>query len=127
MSSEQNYIMVKVWENKERRDKIIEESIKRNKASYELLCSLLKEIGVEYIPCENSLFIMINLNKYANTPEKEMEVFTTLYEKYKVHILPGYNGFKYDTPGWYRVCFSLDENLLREGVKKIKQFIDDQK
>ncbi|MCQ2819187.1 MAG: pyridoxal phosphate-dependent aminotransferase [archaeon] len=125
LSSETNYILNKLWSNKELRDKIISESQKRHKKNYELFTGLLKENGIEYIDCENSLFIMVNLNKYANTPEKEMELFKFLYEKHKIHILPGYNGFKYETPGWFRVCFSFEESVLREGVKRLKEGLNE--
>lgn len=119
LSSDTIYMMNKIWENKTLRDEMIMKFQERLKVQFGLVTRLLKEGGIEFLDCDNSLFIMINLEDLAGDEKKEMDLFMTLIKRFKVHILPGLNGFRYEKPGWFRLCYTMQENVLVEGMKRL--------
>ena len=112
-------ILIRIFSDYELRDKIIEEGRKRLTNNYNVCTQLLKEGGIPYRECDNSLFVMADLTAVCSTPEDELNVWRKLFSTYKVHILPGYNGFLYPQPGWFRVCFAMKEPVVREGISRL--------
>ncbi|OHT09618.1 aminotransferase, classes I and II family protein [Tritrichomonas foetus] len=98
-----------------------ERLIKNESTIYEML-----DAGkIVYRRCDYSLFIMIDLRDIAGTPEKELYVWRELMHKYRVHILPGYAGFHVDEPGFYRVIFSIPDEELIEGIRRVVKGVAD--
>lgn len=124
LSSDTIQILTRMFSDIPLRDKMISEFRKRLTVQYDKTMKLLKDSGFEVNGCDNSLFIMVNLSDIAGTPEKEIEVFKTLIQRFKVHILPGYNGFHCDNAGWFRLCFSIKWELVEEGINRLKKAVE---
>lgn len=97
--------------------KLFKERLISNEAK---MISMLKESGIKYRPCDNSLFLLIDLRDIVqNDPDKELQVWRELMNKYRVHILPCHAGFHLDEPGFYRVIFSIPKDELEEGINRL--------
>lgn len=120
MSSDTQWICTRLLADKVQRDKII--STYRNRLIHaEKTCMEMLQTGkIKARGCDNSLFILIDLTDIAGeSVEKELQVWTELMDKYKVHILPGAAGFHIKQPGWYRVCFTFQDEVLIEGLNRL--------
>ncbi|EAX93708.1 aminotransferase, classes I and II family protein [Trichomonas vaginalis G3] len=117
MGSDTCQILERIFCDYELRDKMIQTSKDRLIKNLDITEKALKEGGIEFLHCDGSLFIMINLSDIAPDVESEKSLWLDLIEKHNVHILPGANGFKYPVPGWFRLCFSVTEENLVLGLK----------
>ena len=109
----------KLFKDYKWRDNFIVEFQKRLINAEKFTYSKLKENQIPYRECQNSLFIMIDLTDIAGTDEKEMQVYSRLLDEYKVHVLPGKAGFYCDKPGWYRLCFAMENKPLSAGLDRL--------
>lgn len=120
MSSDTQWIVARIFNDIELRDKIITTFQERLIHAEEVCVRILKEGGIKVRECENSLFVMIDLTDIAGESiEQELSVWRELMNKYEIHVLPGAAGFHMSTPGWYRVCFSFLDDFLIEGLNRL--------
>jgi 1-aminocyclopropane-1-carboxylate synthase len=86
------------------------------KERYELASALFTEIGVPHEPTESGLCLWLNLRDRVALPDgaAEMQLYEFMLNEHRVHISPG-SGFKTEHYGFFR----QDEELLREGIKRI--------
>jgi aspartate/methionine/tyrosine aminotransferase len=119
MSADVIYQSHKLFKDHKWRDDYIVEYRKRLIKAEEYTMSKLKENGIPAKQYDNSLFIMVDLTDIAGTDEKEVEVYLRLIDEYQVHILPGKAGFRCEKPGWFRLCFSMSDDILIPGVEKL--------
>ena len=119
MSAEVLYQSHKLFKDHKWRDDYIIEFRKRLIKAEKLTLSKLNENGINAKSYENSLFIMVDLTDIAGTDEKEVEVYLRLIDDYHVHILPGKAGFRCEKPGWFRLCFSMSDDILIPGLERL--------
>lgn len=125
ISSDTLYSTAKLFKDHKWRDEFIIESRKRLQMNEEFAVKLLREANIPVREADNSLFFMIDLTEFVKTEEEEMKLYVQLADEYKVHILPGKAGFFCDTPGWFRLCFSTQHELLEEGLKRLIRAVQD--
>ena len=85
-------------------------------------CIALSELGVEVTPAEAGLVAWLDLRSYLKVADEEsqLELYRYLLEEHRVHLSPG-SGFHCRTPGFFRICFSHEQESLREGLRRIQQ------
>jgi len=102
-------------------------SRERLAARNRLMREILDENGIKYYLGANAgFFLWVNLGPYLpkardgaepkDNWEGERMMMAKLFEN-KVFITDG-NGLKSEEPGWFRIIFSQDEMILREGLKR---------
>lgn len=119
IASDTIQVCSKLFSNIEWRDNYIKTLQERLKHAEQIAKTILIEAEFKILSADNSLFIMIDLTDIAGTPEKEYQVWETLIDKYRVHMIPGNIGFHYEPCGWYRICFSSPDDKLIEGLKRL--------
>lgn len=128
LSSDTQWVIWKIFENKERRDNIITTFKKRLTEAQAVVTEKLKEEGIPAKTYDNSLFAMIDLTNLVNgSIDEELRVWRELLYKYRVHILPGAAGFHVDEPGWFRLCFSFPTDKLVDAIGRISHGIKEMK
>jgi len=89
---------------------------------YDDTCSELNEIGVEVTPAQAGLVAWLDLRSYlkAADDDSQLALYRYLLEQHRVHLSPG-SGFHCATPGFFRICFSQEQDTLREGLRRIQR------
>ena len=87
---------------------------------YSLAYTTLTDAGVSVTATESGLCLWIDLRDVIRTPnaEGELELYQHLLHSHRVHISPG-SGFHTAESGFFRLCFSHDEMILLEGLKRL--------
>ena len=82
--------------------------------------SVLTDIGVPVVASDAGLCLWIDLNEYLSSPDLrgEMELYQRLLNEHRIHISPG-SGFKTSATGFFRLCFSQEQPILREGLRRL--------
>ena len=85
-------------------------------------CKELSELGVEVTPAQAGLVAWLDLRSFlkAADDESQLELYRYLLERHRVHLSPG-SGFHCQTPGFFRICFSQEQETLREGLRRLQQ------
>lgn len=126
LSSDTSAIISHVIGTKSIRDNFIKTFRERLIRAYDISTKMFKDAGITVRECDNSLFYVIDLSDIAGESiEKELEFWELLMDKYNVHILPLASGFHSNHPGHYRVCFSISDEKLIEGINRICQAVND--
>ncbi len=100
------------------------ELLKSNKEQlhigYTRMVEALNEIGVETMPAQGGIFIMANFENYMDdkTWDGEYALWEKIYNDLKINISPG-KIFATDSPGWYRICFAHDEEIVKEACRRL--------
>lgn len=83
-------------------------------------CSQLHAAGIAVTPCDAGLCLWLDLRGHLRSPNLagEMELYQTLLNDFKVHVSPG-GGFKTPLSGFFRICFSQEMPVLREGIGRL--------
>ena len=89
---------------------------------YRDTCKELSELGVEVIPAQAGLVAWLDLRSFlkADDEENQLALYRYLLEQHRVHLSPG-SGFHCQTPGFFRICFSQEQDTLREGLRRIQR------
>ncbi|EAY05106.1 aminotransferase, classes I and II family protein [Trichomonas vaginalis G3] len=119
LPSDTKQYLEKIFCNYELVDKMIEASRERLTKAEETAIRIIKEGGIPYKKSPASLFMLLDLTDIAKNAEEEKKLWLELIDRFSVHVLPAYNGFRYKYPGWFRLCFSLDEPQLVEGCNRL--------
>jgi len=92
----------------------------RLRENYTLARDVLTECGATVTPAYGSIFIWVNFDKFMKdkTFEEEQKIFDKFMAE-KVFILPGQLSYS-QTPGYFRLVYSLKKETLEEGLKRIK-------
>ena len=72
---------------------------------------------------------MLNLiSSYLQTlsTKGEMDLFKCLIEDYKVYMIPG-SMLLCQQPGWFRITFSIRQDLLKEALNRIERALKNKK
>ncbi|TDZ73431.1 putative inactive 1-aminocyclopropane-1-carboxylate synthase-like protein 2 [Colletotrichum trifolii] len=112
-------------------DGYIAENQRKLQGHFELVVEWAQENGVVHAPGANAAFFLwVNLGRaYLDRhPDRQVEdvtdvVMRALLEK-KVFLASG-KLFGSEQPGWFRIVFSNKQDLLKEGLKRIIEAIQD--
>ena len=85
-------------------------------------CTALNELGVEVTPAQAGLVAWLDLRSYLSSADEDgqLALYRYLLEQHRVHLSPA-SGFHCRTPGFFRICFSQEQETLREGLRRIQQ------
>ena len=86
--------------------------------------ALLDAAGIRYITPTAGLFVFAKLMPICESPEAEVALHEFLLES-GVYIPPGTAGFKCPVNGWFRILYSFDWPVLREGWRRILSVVLD--
>lgn len=89
------------------------------------LIDALEPLGVEVLKPQAGVFLWLNLGKVfdVKTFEDELALFERLMSEPRVNLSPG-QYFECPAPGWFRICYSVPEATLKEGIKRLSLFIN---
>ena len=85
-------------------------------------CTALNELGVEVTPAQAGLVAWLDLRSYLSSADEDgqLALYRYLLEQHRVHLSPA-SGFHCRTLGFFRICFSQEQETLREGLRRIQQ------
>jgi len=95
----------------------------RLRESYTSARDVLEECGAWVNPSRGGIFIWFDASKFM--PEKSKDGEMWLLEKFmaeKVFLLPGHLCHS-QAPGYFRLVFALNQTMLKEGLRRIKQVL----
>ena len=101
-------------------ESVMDLSRQKLKGAYELMVKGLTEMGVPVMKAQAGIFIMADFSAYLEKQEFEAEqvLWEKLYNDLKVNISPG-GIFGCDKPGWYRMCYALNEDAVAEACRRL--------
>lgn len=109
-------------------DWYIEENQRRLKSNYDLVSKWAESNGIEYAKGVNAAFFLwVNLGKIYSSSQKESSInddlsaltMSALLDQ-KMFLAAG-PVFGSEKPGWFRIVFSQDKQILTEGLKRIEK------
>ncbi|KAK4502815.1 hypothetical protein PRZ48_006241 [Zasmidium cellare] len=122
-------VATEILEDEEWLERFFAESKRTLKSRFELTKKLLKEKDVGwYEGSVAGFFLWADFSRYLKAMgkedfETEMQLFETFIKR-KVVIIPG-GMLRCEEPGWFRIMFAQDERILREGMKRVFQTLDE--
>lgn len=89
--------------------------------SYEKMTVALNEIGVECLPAQGGIFLFANFSKFMESQDfdAEFKLWEKIFGDLKISISPG-KVFAAKEPGWFRVCYALEPELVDEACRRLK-------
>ncbi|KAE9579444.1 1-aminocyclopropane-1-carboxylate synthase-like protein 1 [Colletotrichum fructicola] len=108
-------------------DEFIALSRGRLKGAYEFATGMLRSLGIDYLEANAGYFMYTNLGPWLPPKESgtDQEREFALAEKLVdngVFLHPGEEHCL--EPGWFRVVYSQDEGIVREGMRRIGQALN---
>lgn len=90
--------------------------------NFQEVCEVLNSAGVSVTPAEAGLVSWLDLTPFLKSQDEEgqLELYRYLLQQHRVHLSPAV-GFHCAEPGFFRICFSQQQETLREGLSRIKQ------
>ncbi|KAF2164625.1 hypothetical protein M409DRAFT_25022 [Zasmidium cellare ATCC 36951] len=122
-------VATEILEDEEWLEGFFAESKKTLKSRFKLTKQLLRERDVGWYEgsCAG-FFLWADFSRYLSSVGKEdFETEMRLFEKFvksKVVIIPG-GMLRCEEPGWFRIMFAQDGRILREGMKRVFQTLDE--
>lgn len=98
---------------------VIETSKKELFAMHNHVVDMLAKYDIKADKGQAGIFILVDMSPYmeGNSMEAEMKLWRTMYEEYKLNILPGY--LFQAKPGMFRICFAHPMPLINELEKRL--------
>ncbi|CAH2282436.1 1-aminocyclopropane-1-carboxylate synthase 1 [Pelobates cultripes] len=95
----------------------------RLKESQLMMVRGLQDLGIPVLKSSAGLYVWADFRKFltSQTLEAEMELWWRFLGE-KLYIAPG-KAFECYEPGWFRLTFSLPNELLQAGLKKLKKLL----
>jgi aspartate aminotransferase len=102
----------------------VEDEVERNRAAFEsrrdLICGLLSEIKpLRFVSPDGAFYIFIDV-RGTRVPD-DMEFCRKLLEEKYVALVPG---AAFSAPGYVRMSYACPESSLKDGVARIREFIE---
>ena len=120
ISSDMVSFLTNLFSNFKLRDEIILTSQNRLIESEKITKEYLLKYNINFKSFDATLYLMIDLiDLCEGNEEGELKIFRKLIDEYKVMILPGGSGFKCPKFGWFRLCFSIPNDQLIEGLTRL--------
>jgi len=136
VSSPANALWSKILSDNEFLRSFFSVNQKRLGAAFEFVADWLRFHNIPYIPSNAGHFMMINLRSFIEDKARyngilkidndsmdmwERErVLTEHLGRAKVYLTPG-AACHFHEPGWYRISFSVQQSVLRAGLKRIEK------
>ncbi|MEJ5228940.1 MAG: aspartate aminotransferase [Pseudothermotoga sp.] len=89
----------------------------RFKERRDLVCSLLSELGLKYHKPQGAFYVLVDVREFD---EDDVNFCMNLLNKEHVALVPG---SAFNAPGYVRLSFATSEDLLKEGIKRIGNFV----
>ncbi|EHK96099.1 putative 1-aminocyclopropane-1-carboxylate synthase-like protein 2 [Glarea lozoyensis 74030] len=112
---------------------LLERGRKMLAESYALATDILNNAGIKYYKGGNAgLFIWMDLSPFLGTPTKEKDGWAlekdlnTRLSKAGVLMSSG-APYHNETPGWFRLVFSREKDLVEEGLRRVIEVVKDMK
>ncbi|GJC96123.1 ACC synthase [Colletotrichum higginsianum IMI 349063] len=130
-SSITDHATANILDDREWVDGYIEENRRKLQENFELVAGWARDRGIEYAQGANAAFFLwVNLGEAyrARRPEREVgdvtaEVMGALLEK-KVFLASG-KLFGSEQPGWFRIVFSNEKEVVSEGLRRIAAVLNE--
>ncbi|KAF6838236.1 ACC synthase [Colletotrichum plurivorum] len=129
-SSISDHVTANMLDDREWVDGYIEENRRKLQEHYEVIVSWAKENAIPYAPGNNAaFFVWVDLGKaYCERhPGRDMEDISEHVMRFlldqKVFLACG-KQFGSEQPGWLRIVFSVDKELLGKGLSRIVAALD---
>ena len=101
-------------------DSFVKENRHRLADSYDVTSAALRGEAIPHLRADAGLFVWIDLRRWLGKPTVDAEhaLWRKIFDQGRVSISPG-SIFQCAEPGWFRLCHSVDEPSLREGIARI--------
>lgn len=95
----------------------------RLKTSYDHAAGELRGCSIPHLPVRGGIVLWLDLRSMLRDPthEEEMRVCKELFHARKLSISPG-QAFSCAEPGWFRMCYTVPEAALIEGVRRLGRY-----
>jgi 1-aminocyclopropane-1-carboxylate synthase len=92
--------------------------------SYEHATAELSKHGIPFQPVQGGIVLWLDLRKFlpSGSFEGEREMYDAIFKKCRVNISPG-QAFHCSEPGWLRLCFTVPEIHLTEGLNRLAEHL----
>jgi len=105
----------------EKADEIVSNFVREYSRRRELMVNELRKVsGVKFIEPKGAFYVFADFKEYS---ENSMELSMELLEKARVSTVPG-AAFGKGWESYLRLSFSTDCERIREGVKRIKEYLE---
>jgi len=98
---------------------ILQLNSERLATNYNQLTSFFRQCDIEYLPCNAGFFVMARLVPFAKTWDDEAELVQKLSENGV--LVGGGRGYHVHEPGWARVSFGVQTEVLDKAIKRMKK------
>ena len=90
-------------------------------AAFQYSNAALQSMDVPVVATVAGLVVWLDLRKHLKEESEagQLQLYRFLLEEHRVHLSPG-NGFYCSTPGYFRMCFSHPEQVMQEGLKRLR-------
>ncbi|KAJ3429027.1 aminotransferase classes i and ii family protein [Anaeramoeba flamelloides] len=109
--------------NHEFRDNWITNNRKMIHKQYLKVTKMLDNAEVPYAKSTSAFFFCLDLRKFLKEPERgeisEIELHDFLLDNYHVQILAGMGGFYFAEPGWFRMCYALEWEIMETAMERL--------
>ncbi|KAK7263283.1 hypothetical protein RJT34_30870 [Clitoria ternatea] len=125
VSSQTQYLLSAMLEDKKFTKNYIVENQKRLKRRQRMLVSGLKKAGISCLESNAGLFCWVDMRHllHSNTFDAEIELWKNIVYKVGLNISPG-SSCHCSEPGWFRLCFAnMSEETLNLAMKRLKGFV----
>ncbi|AEH51341.1 aspartate aminotransferase [Pseudothermotoga thermarum] len=83
----------------------------------DLVCKLLDEAKIPYVKPKGAFYFLLDISKYE---QDDVKFCKDLLNEKHVALVPG---SAFNAPGFVRLSFATSEEVLKEGIKRIAEFI----
>lgn len=102
--------------------KFIEEAREIYRKRREIIYEALKRIGgVNVLKPDATFYIFPNFSYYTSKIGSDIKLAEYLLDRAKVAVVPG---SAFGAEGFFRFSFALDEESIREGIRRVKQALE---
>lgn len=125
VSSQTQYLLSAMLEDKKFTKNYINENLKRLKRRQRMLVLGLEKAGINCLRGNAGLFCWVDMSHLliSNTFEAEMELWKKIVYEVGLNISPG-SSCHCTEPGWFRLCFAnMSEETLNLAMKRLKAFV----
>jgi len=89
----------------------------RFKERRDLVCSLLSDFGLKYRRPQGAFYVLVDVREFD---EDDVNFCMNLLNEEHVALVPG---SAFNAPGFVRLSFATGEELLKEGIKRLGNFM----
>ncbi|XP_047497708.1 probable inactive 1-aminocyclopropane-1-carboxylate synthase-like protein 2 [Penaeus chinensis] len=108
-------------------DNFLDSSRKKLAEAYARACDMMEELQIQVLEAKGAFFLWANFQPFLTEPTVEAEYELCRAFLYAgVSIIPG-TKFHCSEPGWFRILFSVPEEELQEGLRRLGAVISNRR